>query len=370
MPVNFRLPDRSSLDMRAPSAAAATRLKVTDRYTGERLARYADPEAVNSRWRPRPMSPASAAANYAALIKGAWAHNIIPAVARNLEQAIRREPQSVVSGDGEPANAIRARFLVDAKRVHVELVGRNMFIAGAARQILDETGKTSLPAVLVKGPDFAEACYGSLALRAFSDIDLLVRPDAASDLQDILIRQGFVAIVPNTKRMDYSERRFTRLEPNIGTVLVEIHTDLAHAPKLQRHCSLTYDRYAGSASGGVTMAARLILAGVHGATSHRFDRLQYVADVLAIVRRGLNQVELGERVRETGSLLPVATALGLAARIFDCPACSELAASLPVTRNVRLARRLITPGIVLAAQGPGRSLNSWRRQLFRLLMTR
>ena len=104
--------------------------------------------------------------------------------------------------------------------------------------------------------------------------------------------------------------------------------------------------------------------------SHLFERLQYMADMLAIVRRGVDPTELRERVAETGSLLVVRTGLDLTGRIFDCPACRELSAALPPARYGWLASRLLTPATVVSAFGPTRRVHSWRRQAFRVLMTK
>lgn len=315
------------------------------------------------------MSVAAAAKEGAAFVDDAIAHNVLPSVARNLEVAARREPEVLVDGSDERAVACREQFVTTARQNHLALVARNMILADIARDILDQAARDGVPVVLVKGLDFAEVCYGGLPMRAFSDIDLLVRPDAAAAVTEMLVARDLTPVTPTAKRQDYTERQFVRDGGAMGTLLVELHTDLAHAPKLRRRTSLTYDNYAGSESGGVTMAARLILSAIHGALSHLYDRLQYVTDILTIVRRGVDAAELRERTSETGSLLVVRTGLDLTNRIFDCPACRELGAALPRARHERLALSLVTPATVMSAQGPGRSLHSWRRQAYRVLLT-
>jgi hypothetical protein len=343
---------------------------MTARQTGVRLARYCDPADINRRWPSRPMTAKTAAEDGAALLEAAAAHNVLPAVARNLAREMQHAPETLIRGAGDGVEAARRHLLADARQGNLELVARNMVLADIARDVLAAAARDGVPVVLVKGLDFAEACYGGLPMRAFSDVDLLVRPDAAAAVAGMLVARGFEAVAPDAKHESYSERKFVRRADDAGTLLVEVHTDLAHAPKLRQRTSLTYETYAGEPSGGVTMAARLILAAIHGSMSHLFDRLQYMTDMLAIVRRGVDPAELRERVAETGSLLVARTGLDLTRRMFDCPACRELLASLPRARHDWLASRLLTPSTVISAFGPARRMHSWRRQVFRVLMTR
>lgn len=303
----------------------------------------------------------------AALLEAALAHNVLPAVSRNVAAEMQRSPDALIAGQGDSVDGLRQKLVADARQASLALVARNMVLAGIARELLAAADRAGLPVVLVKGLDFAEECYGGLPMRAFSDIDLLIGPDAAEPVDRMLTERGFAKV--DGGREGYTERQFVRDGGEMGTLLVELHTDLAHSPKLRRRTSLTYETYAGATSGGVTMASRLILAAIHGSTSHLFDRMQYLTDILTIVRRGVEPQELNARIRETGSLLVVRTGLDLTQRTFDCPECLELLAALPSVRNGWLATKLLTPATVINAFGPTRPLHSWRRQSFRVLMT-
>jgi len=342
---------------------------MASRHNGARLARYCDPGGINQRWPPRPMRAKSAAEDGAALVSGAVAHNVLPAVARNLAAEMESAPEALIAGAGDAVANLRRQIVADARQTCLSLIGRNMVLAGIARDLLEQAKKDDVPVVLVKGLDFAEACYGGLPMRAFSDIDLLARSDAAPRVAEMLAERGFASVAPIEKWESYSERQFVHDGGDTGRLLAEVHTDLAHAPKLRRRTSLTYETYAGAASGGVTMAARLILAAIHGSMSHLFERLQYMTDILVIVRRGVDPAELRERATETGSLLVVRTGLDLVNRMFACPACETLSASLPPVRHAWLASRLLTPATVISAFEATRRLHSWRRQAFRVLMT-
>jgi hypothetical protein len=251
-----------------------------------------------------------------------------------------------------------------ANDLRLQDVARAVLLAGTAREIL--AASSDLPVVLVKGADFAEAGYGGLHARTFSDVDLLVRNDAQAALGEVLQRCGFTAIPARESRLDYTERQWTRNGPN-GSILVEVHTDMVHAPELRARQTLTYDLYAESGAGGVTAAARIVLAALHGATSHLFGRLQYVVDGLVLARMGVDAAELQERAMRSGALLPTATMLRLAADLYACERSRSLLARLRTPWGA-VERALITPAMVLSAK----SAHRWRllpqRYLYRRLL--
>ena len=55
--------------------------------------------------------------------------------------------------------------------------------------------------------------------------------------------------------------------------MIEVHTDVVHAPSLRASLSLTYDDLAEDTY--ETPAGMLMIAIVHGAFSHGFERLQH-----------------------------------------------------------------------------------------------
>jgi hypothetical protein len=225
-----------------------------------------------------------------------------------------------------------------------------------------------LPAILVKGADFAVEAYGGLQARTFSDVDILVRPGAEADLGRVLADLGYAEHRPKASREAHTERKWTRADAHGGSILVEVHTDLVHAPELRARQTLTYDLHAGAAAGGVTPAARLVLAALHGATSHLFGRLQYVVDGLMVARSGVDVSELRERAIRSGALLPMLTMLRLASEIFAFEEGPELIAALSPVRFAGLERRLITASGVLGGKAAGRWMLLPQRHLYRRLL--
>ncbi len=334
---------------------------------GQWLARLADPAGINHRFNPPPYDgDATSCVNE--LLALAARHNVRPALSRNLERQLGENPESIVESTGEA----RARAIADIS----ELIGderlmdfaRSVLLADAAGEIMARTQAAGLPATVVKGPDFAEHGYGGLEFRTFSDVDILVRPDAEEAVSAILVDLGYRAIVPKAGREDFTERSFVRKEEFGGSIHVEVHTDVVHAPELRNAQTLTWDLYASPELGGLTGASRVVLAGLHGATSHLFGRLQYVVDGLVLVRAGVDADELEERARRSNAVLAVKTMLRLAAEIFDSPESAELAARLRPAHGAAWEHRLITASMVLGAKNADRWRLLPQRYLYRALL--
>lgn len=301
------------------------------------------------------------------LVALAARHNVRPAFSRNLLRQLKEAPQDFLTGDAQAAAATSSWLSDHANDLRVGDFARASLLAEVAGTVREKIAAAALPAVIVKGVDFAEVAYGGLHLRTFSDVDLLVRPDAADALGAILRDLGFTEHVPSGKRVDYTERAWTRADHH-GTTLVEVHTDVVHAPELRAAQSLTYDLYADPALGGVTPAARLVLAALHGSTSHLFGRLQYVVDGLMVARLDPDPDELLVRAKRSGATLPLVTMLRLATEIYGCEISADLLRRLGPLRWGGLEARLIPAYMVLAAKGEGRWMLLPQRYIYRRLL--
>lgn len=334
---------------------------------GEWLARLADPGGTNRCFTPAPYETKPLEA-LEELLYLAARHNVRPALMRNLAKELSAAPETVIGGSSREIAQTAVKISEAIANEKLLDFARSVLLADASKEILSQTEAAGLPAAVVKGADFAENGYGGLEYRTFSDVDILVRPDAEADLAHILLGLGYEAITPRASRIDFTERSFLRKEEFGGTTHVEVHTDVVHAPELRSAQTLTWDLYASPEMGGVTGASRLVLAGLHGATSHLFGRLQYVVDGLVLVRAGVDADELEERARRSNAVLAVKTMLRLASEIFDSAESAELAARLRPAHGAAWEHRLITASMVLGAKNADRWRLLPQRYLYRALL--
>ncbi|MFN6953259.1 MAG: nucleotidyltransferase family protein [Acetobacteraceae bacterium] len=295
-----------------------------------------------------------------ALLEAASAHGVLPAVLRALGQASR-----AAGGAGAAALAAwRERLAVQA--------GFGLLLSHHAARVLPALAEAGIGATLVKGATFARRVYPDPGLRGFTDLDILVAQTDRARAGEVLARLGFVEEKPEYRGdADYAEEKWLLAADR--SVMVELHGDLVHNPRLRR--ALHLDRAAVLAAGGgdaEDAAALLLVAAVHGATSHQFDRLQHVVDVLLLGRRAAGAVDAARLARVAegcGARPALGVALLVAARVFGDAACATLARQIGVGAAARLGAALVSPGVVLRAPTEARGRDSWRRKALRELLS-
>jgi hypothetical protein len=82
---------------------------------------------------------------------------------------------------------------------------RNILLAGELVEVLDELASNGIETMPYKGPALAMSIYGSLALRQFADLDILVREKDVEKASVLLTGRGY------KPEFDLSPRKLTRL---------------------------------------------------------------------------------------------------------------------------------------------------------------
>ena len=295
-------------------------------------------------------------------------HGVLPALAANFGRA------ATTHGVGRlVAGQMMERAPGEARERLIKRAALSLAIRGQIREIAAAFRTARKPIAVLKGADFADHLYPDSSLRPFTDLDLLVPQAAMEDAEDIVARLGYVSCDPAMKHADgYGERRWTR--PNRYEGAVEIHWNLVNSPTVRRGVTLFWEDLAfeTDAPDGVnrpTAPARLLIAAVHAAASHGFDRLQPLYDICLASRRCEAPADvrwLSEATERTGAQLPLAASLALCRRLFDEPACTRLQHAMGLPRRGTWSM-LLTPGTVL--RGHARR-DSFRRQIFREMLKR
>jgi Uncharacterised nucleotidyltransferase len=285
------------------------------------------------------------------LVAQADAHGVLPAVLRNFP------PFS-----GDPA------FAAAKAEGQARYRGARAFVLmlGAEHQAI-MTAAAGLPMAAIKGPVFAQKIYPAPELRTFTDIDLLVAPAAQPRLAVLLAAHGF-ELADDGGASVRNEWKWVKREHQ--TLMIEVHTDVVHAPSLRSSLSLTFDDLGDDIE---TPAGCLLIAIVHGAFSHGFERIQHIVDVCQAAR-ALASVEDERRfetlVERIGARYAAAVSLDLAGRMLAERRCDEIARGLGPQSRVAIARLLIDRSVVTSTKTSRRVFHSWRRQMFRELLKR
>lgn len=333
------------------------------------LVALADPAGPPKSLPPQPLP----AADLPVLLNLAERHGVLPALVANFKDVANRfGPERVVRP--APAAEVDAP-LADAEWRLAHRTGLTMLLRHQAGEIMEALVRASVPAMILKGTEFADRLYPRPALRLFSDVDLLIPVTAAESAARLMEGLGYRTAAPSMKYAGgYGEQVWQRAGRPGGPV--EIHWNLVNSPTLRRTVSVALEDLAMEDAPGApgrrrpTAASLLLIAAVHGATSHAFDRLQILCDVAQAVRGTagpLDEPWLATAAGRTGATLSLVTALRLAEEVLREPRCGELRARLQLSGPSWLSRLALTPAVVLRAHAPRDGL---RRQAFRELLKR
>ena len=252
----------------------------------------------------------------------------------------------------------------DARARHRRNAAFARMLSRQAEAITADGG--DLAAAIVKGPVFARRIYPTGTLRCFTDIDLLVAPEALPRVAALLEDHGFACVEAGPVERPREWKWVSHANPNL---MVEVHTDLIHAAHLSHTVSLPHAAIAEVPDGA---AACLLVAVVHGG-AHHYRRLQQVVDVCQAARAlttAADEARFERMVRATGAGFLAAAGLSLAERIFGEPRCGAIARGLGPVRHAGLARLLLDRRVVMTTTTGRRLRHGWRRAAFHALIKR
>jgi hypothetical protein len=311
-------------------------------------------------------------ADLSVLVDAAAAHGVLPATARNLRRlSSDLGPSAIVSG--AYAERCVAEMLAELDRRIVLLTGHSLLLAHHARRIATAAADQALPASIVKGPVFSRRLFPQPSDRNFTDIDILVAPAALDAMAEILRGLGFRQ-APDDNRDPLEHGEYKWVLPGNDAVLVEVQTNLIHSPNLGKGIRFRHDDLLRAGAGDPEDATALLLvAAIHGAAGHQFERLQPAVDVLQAARGAAGPIDKARLARvsaSVGATAAVQTALDVSARLFNEPGARELANALAPAPWRKLRSTLLSPAVALRAQADRAGRDSWRRRAVREIFRR
>ncbi|WP_423414977.1 glycosyltransferase [Hyphomicrobium sp. B1] len=342
----------------APSDAARLTAQITRKLaTGRDLRAMSNQDAVH-RWLLHGSDPTGpltgaprdllSAQGMQQLVIEGDAHGVLPILMDNIPGLKDNDDYELARNDALSRRRIGTTFSA-MLRIHCDAILR------AAKD---------LPLTVVKGQTFARVLYPKPSFRQFTDIDLLVAPDAVPAISEILAGHGFVMVEDGHDPVRLETKWLHR---DNATLMVEVHTNLVHHPKLRSALSLAYEDIA---DGPESAAALMTIAALHGAL-HRFERLRQVVDICQAARHlstHKDEAQFARMLDKSGARFAAVAGLELAYSIFREPRCREIAREIGPTRYTFLARALIGRSAVVSTMSSARLYHSWRRQLFRMML--
>jgi hypothetical protein len=317
---------------------------------------------------------------WADLFSWADGHGVLPATVANLKAILRREgPQRLVAS--RPRQADPHERLERALEAAGSMMRQRIAITGILKShsegVRQAMARDRLPAIIIKGCDFADRLYAHPSLRPYRDIDLLVPPAAAGRAEQVLRQLGYRPADESGGKYagEYGESAWRLAAP--PQIVVELHWNLVNSPSQRRVVSVGYDDLQleslhrnGLTYQQPTPASILLLSAIHAGIGHRFDRLQLLCDIGQVCRGVAGPIDLDwlrETIARTGGRGALAIALHLVGSILQEPLCDTLCDRLQLGRLGLSWRLLLGKSLVLRSNSP---FNKLRRQVLREILKR
>jgi hypothetical protein len=239
---------------------------------------------------------------------------------------------------------------------------RMLLMTGQLRSAVDAVTAAGIDVLPVKGPLLAEMLYGNPAARgALADLDLVVRRRDFDRAMNVLIASGYERREHFHDHHDHAWEDEANLFPSSPAhpCRIELHSVLGAEPGLR---SLDVDdvfarsewrTFAGTPMRAAAAEDTLLYLCIHG-SQHMWSRLQWVADVAALIVRepSLDWSAIARRADELHARRRLALGLHLAHELFG------VGSPLPIARDVRGLVPLVRAQMQLATLGsdPSRML--------------
>lgn len=225
----------------------------------------------------------------------------------------------------ETPDAVPPATLDELSRRYQHNARRNLSFAAELIRILDCLESHAIEAMPYKGPALAQAVYGDLALREFSDLDILVRPADVPRALEALKPLGFspsLLLTPSEQRAYLRSGYEYTLDGPSGKNLLEIQWAI-----VPRFYAVDFDMdgffersspadVAGRPVKTLSPEDLLLVLCVHAA-KHAWIRLCWLRDIAGLVEsQPLNWDAVLSQARELGIERILGVSLTLASRLL------------------------------------------------------
>ncbi|PYX91290.1 MAG: hypothetical protein DMG71_20530 [Acidobacteria bacterium] len=253
------------------------------------------------------------AVDWSGLIELAEQHDVLPLLHRNL---------------GDVAGSVPAQVLEHLALVYRRNAQKNLRFTYELLRVLECLDSQSIAAMPYKGPLLAQEVYGEVALRQFSDLDILI--DAA-DLAGATAAVARLGHLPSPEMTEAEERAYLAsgyersfdgpAGPNIlelqWRILPRFYSVEFSLPDLFERSSRTV--LAGKAISTLSPEDLLHVLGAHAA-KHAWARLSYLCDIAATIStQTINYESALQRARELGIARIVGVSFWLVRQMLEAP---------------------------------------------------
>ncbi|QXD16145.1 nucleotidyltransferase family protein [Rhodocaloribacter litoris] len=246
-----------------------------------------------------------------------------------------------------PSGTIPEEVLQNLGRQVHAIAAFNAFLAGELVRLARLFEARGIASLALKGPVVARMAYGSLGLRPFIDLDILIRPHDFRAVEQLLLEENYTPFPQVARRNELRRQIYLRLSRQYqfareGIFNLDLHTHIM--PPLY-HYTIPFDELrqraaavpmAGGTVYGLQPEDLLLVLCFHG-EKNRWETLKYICDVSELIRShpGLDWDVTLARARRTRALRILYLGLSLAHHYFEVPLPPEVLTGINRDRAVR-----------------------------------
>jgi len=281
------------------------------------------------------------------LLRIAVHHGVMPLVCHHLSGSFADAVPQVV------LRQLQARFRANSVR--------NLMLTGEVTRIVNLLEGRSIPAIAYKGPLLAMEAYGSLGLRSFSDLDILIDKRHVAEAARLLHQQGYRPsyVLTEAQAAVYldveSAYNFMREGQNHWVGLhwaITAHYFSFLLDPAELTARSRWVEVAGARCRTLSLEDLLLVLCVHG-TKHCWERIEWVSSLADLVRRheALDWDQIVRRAAERGGSRMLRMSLALANGLLGVPLPDAVRASVQADPAATLLARQASARLRTGADG-------------------
>jgi Uncharacterised nucleotidyltransferase len=262
--------------------------------------------------------------DWLALIRLAMRHDVMPLLYRNLQQVCPNSvPESVL-------NPLRARYEAQAAQAKKQ--------AEELLQLLSLFEEEDVFVLPYKGPTLAQRLYGDLALREFSDLDLMVLESDIPKAQQLIRSAGyeFSCLKDESELAEYVPKKRELQFRRADGMLLELHWLFAMRMACVKNDPERFlQRFDVVSLGGkqtptLALETYLLILSLH-ATKHRWRELKLICDIAEILSyEDLDWPYILQEANDLGLRRMLAVGVLLAEELLGVPVDTEVKQALKI----------------------------------------
>jgi len=253
------------------------------------------------------------------------------------------------------------------KRGFMEIVQHNMLMSAELTELMRLFSENNIKPMAFKGPALAEMAYGSITLRQYGDLDILVRKENLQKSLLLLQERGYTPEIELPKKtLETFYKCVNVIGLHRGALRIEIHWEL-----LSRNYAVDWEqKKLWSDAQRIEINRRpvttlsfenhILYLCVHG-SKHLFERLEWICDIDRALRAKteIDWKHLSAEADALGIQRMLLIGLNLARLFFDLPLPEVMATKIEADPAVEGLTQKVIALHYTATQKPVRPLDTF-----------